>query len=93
MVTAKPLAARVTEARSRARQTHARVYVIESGRCYEAVSQSGHGAYLLQRTAAGWSCGCAGWHYTGMCYHLGQLARRAERERWPLGRIAPRPTA
>ena len=85
----KPLAARLIEARGRAIEKRARVEVIEPGACYQARSTSRPGVvHHLTRHADGWRCSCEGYQYTGMCYHLGQLARRLERERVPVGRIA-----
>jgi hypothetical protein len=43
----------------------------------------------MQRTAAGWVCGCDGYLHTGCCKHLGAVERRAEREGWDFGAICP----
>ena len=45
--------------------------------------------YTIERTPAGWACSCEGFAFTGMCKHLGAVERRAEREGWPFGAIAP----
>lgn len=59
------------------------------GSVYEARSQSRPGlTHLVQRTPRGWVCSCEGYAYHGICYHLGAVERRAEREGWPFGRIA-----
>ncbi len=83
-------AARRLEARARARQRRVRVAVVSPARHYRTRSQSlPDTTYALTRTGAGWRCQCLGYRYTGACKHLGQLVRRAEREGWPFGRIAP----
>jgi hypothetical protein len=89
---AKPIEARTIEARTRARSLGVRVRVVSPGRVYRTRSQSHpREAYTLARTSEGWTCSCEGYAYTGCCKHLGQLVRRAEREGWQFGRIAPRP--
>lgn len=87
----KPLAAREIEARGRAFDRRVRVYVVEPRHCYWTPSQTSHGVYHLTRDAEGWQCECDGYFYTGVCKHLAQLQRRAEREGWRFGRIAPLP--
>lgn len=88
----KPAEARQCEARARAAKRRVRIEVVDPQRCYRTKSQSGNGTYWLRRVGRGWSCDCEGYHYTGMCKHIGALERRAERERWNFGVIAPRPT-
>lgn len=82
--------ARKLEARARAKHLGVRVEVVERAKHYLAKSQSGNGAYQLDRTGAGWECTCPGFYYTGCCKHLGALERRSEREGWTFGRVAPR---
>lgn len=88
----RPQAAREIEARARARHLGVRVECKLAREYYVARSQSNPGdVYDLVRTARGWGCTCKGWEFTGVCKHLGQLERRAEREGWANGfRIAPR---
>lgn len=89
MVATKPLSARQVEARSRARKLGIRVQVITPGRHYVTRSQSDASiSYRLDRTAAGWTCECQGFMFTGMCKHLGQLERRSEREGWTFGKVS-----
>lgn len=86
----KPHAARQVEARARARSLGVRVAVVVPARHYVTRSQSAPGTvYAIARGRHGWSCSCPGYAYTGICKHLGQVARRSEREGWPFGRIAP----
>ena len=40
-------------------------------------------------TPAGWACTCEGYLHTNCCKHLGALERRAAREGWAFGTIAP----
>ncbi len=57
---------------------------------YTTRSQSNPGeVYTLKRTPAGWACSCLGYFHGGVCKHIGQLERRAEREGWVFGTIAP----
>jgi len=86
----KPQEARQVEARGRARTLRVRVEVVSEARHYTTRSQSTPGeVYTLKRTPAGWACSCAGYFHGGICKHLGQLERRAEREGWAFGAIAP----
>lgn len=79
----RPLAARETEAVCRAKQLGVRVTVVTSGVHYITASQSRPDVvHELVRTADGFRCSCEGYTYTGMCRHLGALARRAMREGW-----------
>jgi hypothetical protein len=90
----RPQGAREIEARARARHLGVRVEAIEPARAYRTRSQSQPGAvYTIQRGTTGWFCTCPGFHYTGVCKHLGQVERRSEREGWNFGRIAPAPAA
>lgn len=87
---AKDLNVRHLEARTRARVQRARIYEVEPGTYYQARSQSDPGTvHHLHRGPAGFTCTCPGATYTGMCYHLGALGRRFERESRVL-RIAPK---
>ncbi len=87
---AKPPAARQVEARARARQYGVKVAVVSEARRYVSASQQQPGVvYAIERTPAGWACSCQGYEHTGMCKHLGAVERRAEREGWPFGAIAP----
>ena len=45
--------------------------------------------YTIQRTPAGWACSCDGYLHTGCCKHLGAVERRAAREGWRFGTVAP----
>ncbi len=86
----KPPAARQAEARARARTCRVKVAVVVEARKYVTASQSHPGTlYTLLRTPAGWACECEGYFHTGMCKHLGAVERRASREGWPFGVIAP----
>jgi hypothetical protein len=85
-------AARQIEARSRARQLGVKVRVVVASREYTTHSQTTDDVYRVVRTAAGWSCPCKGWVYTGVCKHIAAVERRSEREGWVFGRVAPRPT-
>ena len=86
----KPPAARQLEARARARTLGVRVAVVSEARRYVSASQSQPGViHVVERTPAGWACSCQGYELTGICKHLGQVERRAEREGWPFGHIAP----
>ncbi len=86
----KPLEARQLEARARARTRRVKVAVVVEARKYVTASQSHPGTvYTLLRTPAGWACECEGYLHTGMCKHLGAVERRAAREGWPFGVIAP----
>ncbi len=86
----KPPEARQVEARARARTRGVKVAVVSEARRYVTASQSAPGVvYAVERTPAGWACSCQGYEHTGMCKHLGAVERRAEREGWPFGAIAP----
>ena len=86
----KPLAARQIEARSRAKERGVRVAVLVEARRYCAHAQSEPcTVYTTERTPVGWACSCLGYEHTGVCKHLGAVERRAEREGWPFGTIAP----
>ncbi len=84
----KPPEARQLEAR--ARTLGVKVAVVSEARRYVTASQSQPGVvYAIERTPAGWACSCEGYVQTGMCKHLGAVERRAEREGWAFGAIAP----
>ncbi len=86
----KPPAARQVEARARARQRGVKVAVLSEARRYVSASQQQPGVvYAIERTPVGWACSCQGYEHTGCCKHLGAVERRAEREGWPFGAIAP----
>ena len=86
----KPQPARQLESRARARTLGVRVAVVSEARQYVTASQSVPGQlYTIQRTPAGWACSCDGYLHTGCCKHLGAVERRAAREGWAFGRIAP----
>ncbi len=86
----KPPEARQLEARARARTRGVKVAVVVEARRYVTASQQQPGVvYAIERTPAGWACSCQGYEHTGMCKHLGAVERRAEREGWPFGVIAP----
>lgn len=85
----KPQGARQIEARARARAMAVKVTVVVVAREYTSRSQSTGETYTIRRTPAGWACTCRGYYETGCCKHLGQVARRSEREGWAFGRIAP----
>ncbi len=86
----KPQEARELEARARAKRLGVRVAVVSEARQYVSASQSTPGTvHTMQRTAAGWVCGCDGYLHTGCCKHLGAVERRAEREGWDFGAICP----
>ena len=64
--------------------------VLVQARCYCAHAQSEPGTvYTIERTPVGWACSCLGYEHTGVCKHIGAVERRAEREGWPFGTIAP----
>lgn len=85
----RPPEARHIEARGRARTMGVRVEVVEPGRRYRTRSQSQPGViYVVAKGPTGWACSCPGFGFTGCCKHVGQVARRAEREGWVFGRIA-----
>ncbi len=87
---AKPFAAREIEARARARSCGVRIAVVAEARRYCTPAQSEPGTtYTIARTPIGWACSCLGYFHTGVCKHLGAVARRAGREGWAFGRIAP----
>jgi hypothetical protein len=89
----KPLAARTIEARDRAATKRVRVTVIEPGNAYSTLSQTEPGVvYTISRSRAGWQCECKGWQYTGCCKHIAAVQRRAEREGWRFGAVAPLPS-
>lgn len=78
-------------ARVRARANNVEVRCVERALYYTTVSQSGMGHYHLEwHQGKGWSCTCWGYARHGMCKHLGQLQRRALREGWNFGSVAPR---
>ena len=86
----KPQPARQVEARARARTLGVRVAVVSEARRYITASQSQPGAvYVIERTPVGWACSCQGYEYSGMCKHVAAVERRAEREGWPFGIVAP----
>ena len=86
----KPQEAREIEARMRAKRLGVRVAVISEARSYCSASQSQPGTvHQMQRTPAGWVCSCEGFMFTGCCKHLGAVERRAEREGWDFGAVAP----
>ncbi len=86
----KPLEARQVEARARARGRGVRVEVVSEARHYRTRSQAAPGTvYQVVRTGAGWACSCDGYLYTNCCKHIAQVERRAEREGWTFGKIAP----
>jgi len=87
---AKPQGAREIEARGRARALGVRVAVVVEARRYCAASQGEAGvAHTIARTPVGWACSCQGYFHTGVCKHLGAVQRRACREGWTFGAIAP----
>jgi hypothetical protein len=87
---AKPPEARRLEARARARTLGVKVAMVVEARRYVTASQSVAGQlYTIERTPIGWACECEGYLHTGCCKHLGAVERRAEREGWDFGRIAP----
>jgi len=86
----KPQAARRIEARARAKRLGVRVAAVVEARSYLSASQSTPGtAYRIERCRHGWSCECDGFRFTGSCKHLAAVERRAEREGWDFGQIAP----
>jgi hypothetical protein len=86
----KPQEARELEARARAKRLGVKVAVVVEASRYVSASQSTPGAvYVQQRTPAGWACSCDGYGFTNCCKHLGQVERRAEREGWDFGTVAP----
>jgi hypothetical protein len=86
----KPQGAREIEARGRARALGVRVAVVVEARRYCATSQSEVGAtHTIARTPVGWACSCQGYYHTGCCKHLGAVQRRAAREGWAFGAVAP----
>ena len=86
----KPQEARQIEARARAKKLRVRVTVIAEARSYISNSQSAPGsAYRIERGRHGWGCECDGFRFTGMCKHVAAVARRAEREGWDFGAVAP----
>ena len=83
-------AARQLEARTRARTLGVRVAVVSEARRYVSASQSQPGTvHAIARTPIGWACSCDGYLHTGVCKHLGAVERRAAREGWASGRLAP----
>ena len=86
----KPQAARQLEARARAKRLGVRVAVVVEAGSYLSASQSTPGmSYRIERCRHGWSCECDGFLFTGICKHLAAVERRAEREGWDFGTIAP----
>jgi hypothetical protein len=86
----KPQAARQVEARARAKKLRVRVNVVSEARSYLSISQSQQGiAYRIERGRHGWGCECDGFRFTGMCKHVAAVERRAEREGWDFGAVAP----
>lgn len=79
---------RLIEARSRAKVTVVRTFVVEPLSLYHAQTVGQHApneAYELKRTYHGWTCTCTGHYYHGgACKHIGALSRRAEREGWTI---------
>lgn len=89
VVTLKPIEAREVEARARAYDLRVRTAVVVYGKHYQCRSQcDATVTYNVDRTFAGWQCECEGYRWTGCCKHIGQVARRAEREGWAFGKIA-----
>jgi len=87
---AKPQPARQIEARARAKRLGVRVAVVVEARSYLSASQSAPGtSYRIERCRHGWSCECDGFLFTGSCKHLAAVERRAEREGWDFGQVAP----
>jgi hypothetical protein len=74
----------------RAKVNRVRVREVERAEYYTSKSQTGMGWYDLNRHPSGWSCTCWGYARTGACKHLGELERRAKREGWRFGTVAPR---
>ena len=87
----KPQEARFIEAQVRAKNCGVKIFVEAEARAYYTRSQSEAGVtYRMNRNRGGWSCECKGYIHTGSCRHLGGLARRAMREGWDFGSVAPR---
>lgn len=87
----KTFDARVLEARARSKEQQVRIGVVSEARLYVTISPTTTGEpYTLERSKRGWTCTCAGYHWTGCCKHLAALERRAEREGWTFGIIASR---
>ena len=87
----KPVEARFIESQVRSKSLGVKIFVESEGRAYYTKSQSEAVViYRMTRTSRGWSCECKGYTYSGSCKHLGSLARRAMREGWSFGVIAPR---
>lgn len=87
----KPADARFIEAQVRSKSLGVKIFVEVEGRAYFTKSQSEAGViYRMIRGQWGWECECRGYEFTGSCKHLGSLARRAMREGWEFGVIAPR---
>jgi hypothetical protein len=86
----KPQQAREIEARDRAKSLGVRVAVVSEARRYITAAQSQPGVlYAIERTPVGWACSCQGYLHTGCCKHLAATQRRAAREGWTFGTIAP----
>ena len=86
----KPQETRQIEARARAKKLRVRVAVVSEAHSYISNSQSTPGsAYRIERSRHGWGCECDGFRFTGMCKHVAAVARRAEREGWDFGAVAP----
>jgi hypothetical protein len=80
----KSLFSRLADAIERADEKGVKTLVDVPYRQYRALSVSREGEqHVLRYSASGWSCSCDGFYYTGMCHHIGALARRAEQEQWP----------
>ncbi len=85
-----PPAARQVEARARAHQKGVKVAVVSEARKYVSACLTRPGTlHTIERTPAGWACSCEGYEHTGMCYHLGAVECRSEREGWRFGIVAP----
>ena len=85
----KPQEAREIEARARACACAIRLTVEVEARRYRTISRTTGEPYAVVRTPVGWACSCLGYFHSGVCKHLGAVQRRAAREGWPFGAIAP----
>lgn len=87
----KPIEARYIGAEVRSKSLGVKIFVEVEARAYYTKSQSEAGTiHRMLRSGQGWSCECKGYAFTGSCKHIGALARRAMREGWDFGAIAPR---